>query len=188
MGEEHWRSFRQASVTPEGLNEEESRDLIDGIDSHFEADRAFHTNPVFENLCLESAQRIRRVYGTPSTRVSFMVHVSIELLLDATLSENDPELLPRYYETLERVDGQRLESGANQIHGSPLPQFQLFLRRFLESRFLYSYATDASLLERLQQILRRARLEPAHPSFTSHLQQLRVEVQRQWKALLGSWA
>ena len=37
-------------------------------------------------------------------RAFFFGHVLLELLLDAALVERDPEVLPRYYESLAQVD------------------------------------------------------------------------------------
>ena len=169
---------------PKDSNHLEELELTRGVRSHLATDHRFHTDPFFQELCQRHSETIRRDYSDRSVRVSFMVHVTLELLLDARLCTDDDNLLDAYYDQLHHLDLSAITDLAEQYSAQPLPQLRGLIERFTSLRFLGDYQEDDRLLERLQQILRRVRLSPDTTIFARHLGSLRASIDQHWQRLV----
>lgn len=143
--------------------------LAQGIVRHHHDDAWFHQTTAFNELSLDFTRQIRDLLpADDGFRPSFLGHILVELLLDATLTEEEPRRLDAYYAALERTDPLALQSGINRLATRPSDKIPYLLSRFFQERFLYDYLEDAKLLVRLNHVMRRVGL-PQLPSELSDL-------------------
>ena len=133
--------------------------LASGIQRHLDDDRWFHQTAAFQELSDTLTRHIAALEPeNRQMRAFFLVHVLLELLLDAALIERDPGVLPRYYESLAQVDLTVIGRVAGGWTEPSTERLALFAERFRQERFLFDYLDDQKLLYRLTQVSRRVRL------------------------------
>ncbi len=148
-----------------------------GILQHLDDDRWFHQTRAFAELSLQFTRDLRAILPEDdSYRPSFLGHILVEILLDATLIEQQPERLDAYYEAFGTVDPQALSDAVNRMASRRSDTLAAFIPRFLAERFLYDYPDDAKLLRRLNHVMRRVKLTPLPSSVLEFLPQARIEV------------
>lgn len=136
-------------------------DLTSGIVQHHKDDDLFHNSIAFLKLQEQLSQHLRRFHPDPrGMRSWFTAHISIEMLLDWSLNEEDPERLGRLYQIFSGVNAEQLRGVVETVTKRDLPNFLRMHRFFIEERFLYDYSTDEGLLYRINRILDRIGLEP----------------------------
>ncbi|MEO8494035.1 MAG: hypothetical protein ABI614_03125 [Planctomycetota bacterium] len=134
-----------------------------GIMQHHHDDDWFHQTRAFAELSLYFTKAVRdRLPKDDGFRPSFLGHILVELLLDATLIADDPARLDRYYEVMDSLDPWLVNRTVNRMVTQETGMLAFFIPRFSAERFLYDYAEDAKLLYRLNNVMRRVRL-PALP-------------------------
>lgn len=157
-----------------------------GMLQHLQDDDTFHRHAVFMMLEAETAAGFRRQMPDRfDHRPGFLGHILTELLLDACLAEQQPELLNDYYAAISEVDPLLIQNAVNLVATRPTSQLVWFVDRFCEARFLYDYLDDGRLLERLNQVLRRVTLPALDEQCLPVLRDARALV-RQHAALLLS--
>jgi hypothetical protein len=92
-------------------------------------------------------------------RCGFLGHIACELLLDSILIERYPEAIDRYYTAFENLDATRLSETVCDLAGQPV-EIAPWLPIFCREQFLRDYADNGRLAYRLNQVLRRVKLEP----------------------------
>lgn len=158
-----------------------------GIVQHHADDDWFHRTPAFAELSWQFTAQIRDVLGRDDgLRPSFLGHILVELLLDASLAENSPQLLDAYYAALDHVDGHIVQLTVNRIAARPAEQLAEFIDLFRQHRFLYDYAADDKLLQRLNQVMRRVGLANLPPELLAVLPEMRNIVRARRSELLAS--
>jgi len=156
-----------------------------GIAQHLRDDARFHESAAFVRLSGELSVRFAEVLDEPSgMRPRFLGHLLVELLLDAALAAESPGRLARYYEALAAVDPERLERAVNRMASRPTGRLAAMIRGILAERFLPDYLEDATLMVRLNQIMRRVGFAPLPPGFQAALPEARRRVQAERDALL----
>jgi hypothetical protein len=80
-------------------------------------------------------------------------------LLDAVLLERHPELLDRYYAVFAQLDAPHLSQAVCDLAGQPV-DVERWLPLFCREQFLRDYADSTRLAYRLNQVLRRVKLDP----------------------------
>ena len=74
-----------------------------GLIQHFRDDLHFHETRAFAETTLELSAAARRAAGDdPGFRPSFLGHLLVEVLLDASLAVRHPEEVERYYRAWRR--------------------------------------------------------------------------------------
>ena len=137
----------------------EDRSLADGMLQHLRDDDAFHRSESFLMLESDLTSRFRRIMPDSfDHRPAFLGHIVVEILLDATIAERDPTVLPRYYSAMRLSCPDRTERLVNQISSRSTDQLARFIRQFQAVEFLFDYSDDQRLLGRLNQVLRRVTL------------------------------
>ena len=160
--------------------------LARGIVQHHADDGWFHQTLAFNELSLDFTVRIRDVlHRDEGFRPSFLGHILVELLLDATLIEDDPARLDAYYAALACLDAEAVETHVNSLATKTTDRLTALLPRFLAERFLYDYLEDAKLLTRLGHIMRRVGLPPLPAELAELLPTMRVAVRGRQRELLG---
>jgi hypothetical protein len=148
-----------------------------GVLRHHADDDWFHQTQAFNELTLELARRIRRLTrDEDGMRPSFVGHILVELLLDATLIAEDARAADRYYAALNQIDPEEIAGLIGELTGEDASQTAAIVRRFLEIRFLDDYPDDARLLVRLNQVMRRVRLPELPQGMLDILPQARRDV------------
>lgn len=161
------RKVRVRSVVAQTLLDDEDvrvREIAEGIIQHHEDDRWFHGGRAFAELSMEFAVELReQLVGDEGFRPSFLGHILVELLIDADLIREEPNVLDSYYEALKSLSPLVVQQSVNRISKKETDRLELLVPHFIAERFLYDYASDDKLLFRLNQVMRRVRL-PALPS------------------------
>lgn len=158
-----------------------------GVVRHHADDDWFHQTAAFGAVSLELARQIRRATGdADGMRPSFLGHILVELLLDASLIEGDPQCVARYYAVLAEVDAAKAATAVGAMAGCDATALAEIITRFREVRFLYDYLEDERLIMRLNQVLHRVRLPALPPRFCEILPSSRALVAAHQDALLGA--
>jgi hypothetical protein len=135
-----------------------------GIVQHHADDAWFHEGVAFNELCLAFAVELRDALpGDEGFRPSFLGHILVELLLDATMAEDEPRRLDEYYAALAELDPAAVERAISLLAARPTDRVAALVPRFIAERFLYDYLDDDKLLTRLNHVMRRVGL-PSIPA------------------------
>jgi hypothetical protein len=157
-----------------------------GVVQHHTDDASFHATPAFNELSLRFAVEIRdRLPGDEGFRPSFLGHILVELLLDATLIEEEPRRLDDYYAALSSIDPAATELAISRLATRPTDRMAILIPRFITERFLYDYLDDSRLLIRLNHIMSRVRLPPLPPELAGAFPSLRQPVRERMAELLA---
>jgi hypothetical protein len=135
-------------------------ELAAGAIQHIEDDHWFHKTRAFAEATTQLGRMYRDHLGPDDGfRCGFLGHITCELILDAILIERHPGRLDRYYEALEQLDGRRLAAAISNLAGQEV-DFEPWLPRFCQEQFLRDYIDPGRLAVRLNQVMRRIKLEP----------------------------
>ena len=134
-------------------------ELAAGALQHIEDDHWFHKTRAFAEATARLG-RIFRDYLGPGDgfRCGFLGHIACELILDAILIERYPERLDRI--THARATRRRSRLEKPSLIGRSAGRLEPWLPRFCEAQFLRDYADPERLAYRLNQVLRRIKLDP----------------------------
>lgn len=155
-------------------------EIAKGIVQHIHDDKWFHLSESFVVLNARLSKSLRdRFDHQDSLKTNFFAHVAIELLMDACLVDQTPDLVNAYYQLIRNLDLEIIEEVVESISQKPLRgRLADFIQRFLDERFLADYQDDTSLLRRLNNVMSRVKLD-AFPSSVVHwLADARSEVRR----------
>jgi hypothetical protein len=157
-----------------------------GIVQHHQDDAWFHETPAFQRLNAEFSRQLAEVLpGDEGFRPWFLGHILVELLLDATLVEEDPQRLDAYYAALAALDPAATQSAVNAIATKTTDRLAVLLPRFLAERFLYDYLDDGKLLSRLNAVMRRVGLPQLPGEVAALFAAMRQDVHKARDELLG---
>jgi len=163
----------------------EDQQIATGALQHLHDDDKFHSCPTFLMLESELSVRFRRLMPDPfDHRPPFLGHIVTELLLDAVIAEQQPEVLDQYYAALAEVSPEQIQALVNRLATRATDQLALFIRRFRDARVLDDYQDDTRLQLRLNQVLRRVTLPEIDDTCLEVLQQARVLLRSHSRALL----
>lgn len=136
---------------------EDGAQIWQGVNKHLQADALFHNSIFFK----DTTKKIRKILeakqlGHAQTRLFFVAHVTLELMLDRLILINYPQTGDAFYSDLESVNPKSIEmallEGAVQEYGSFFEMFD----RFKQSRYLFHYKEDEKLQFAINRILMRA--------------------------------
>ena len=148
--------------------------LAGGILQHLRDDNRFHQSRAFADLSLQLAVMARdALAGETSFRPSFLGHLVLELLVDASLIAQSPDRLDAYYDLLESVDVAAVAEAVGRMASRSAAKLGPLISGFRRERILSDYLEDAKLLVRLNQVMRRVRLDPLPDAFREILPEAR---------------
>jgi hypothetical protein len=157
-----------------------------GVLQHLQDDARFHASRAFAETSLAMTVMVREALeGETGMRPAFLGHLLVEVLLDAALIADDPDRLTEYYRILDAVDPIRVESAVNRMALRSTRRLAPMIVLFLHERILWNYLDDAKLGPRLNQVMRRVRLEPLPGCFFDVLPAARHLVATRRDALLA---
>ena len=101
----------------------------------------------------------------PGFRPSFLGHVLVEVLLDASLAARDAGRVESFYRTLEAVEPLGVQEAVNRMAPRPTNRLAAMIAAFRGERLLGDYLDDGRLLARLNQVMQRVRFAPLPDRF-----------------------
>ncbi|MEK6249771.1 MAG: hypothetical protein N2C12_16425 [Planctomycetales bacterium] len=156
-----------------------------GVLRHHQDDDWFHRTRAFAELSLQFTVQIRDALDPDDgLRCHFLGHILVELLLDSELIAEKPDLLEGYYDALKNIDARRLADAVTLMSGRRADGLAYLIPRFISERFLCDYGQDEKLLMRLNQVMRRVRLDPLPDRFLQVLPGARQNVRNRRNELL----
>lgn len=142
-----------------------------GVLQHLNDDHWFHGTRAFAETTTELAIEFRKITGVnDGFRPGFLGHIVTELLLDAILIDREPERLEAYYSAFQELDVREIQSAVNRMAKYKTDKLADMIPLFCRERFLFDYLDPKRLLYRLNQVMRRIKLNQL-PSETEHVLQ-----------------
>ena len=181
MRAKHVEPFADRSGTP-------GAELAAGVLQHLHDDAWFHHTRAFAEVLQELTGLFRELLPRDEDyRPSFLGHIVTELILDGILIERNPAALDTYYAALAEVDPQQVQELVNRMARDQTLNLAVFIPLFGREQFLRDYLEPARLLYRLNQVLRRIKLNTL-PSETEAVLKAawRIVEQRSGELLLES--
>ncbi len=137
----------------------ETREIAQGIIQHHQDDLWFHGSRLFNETMMSFAIELRdQLPGDEGFRPSFVGHILVEILMDATLIARDAAVVERYYGALASVSAEKVQAVVNQIARAETSELTVAIDRFIRARFLCDYLDNDKLLFRLNQVMARVNL------------------------------
>ena len=162
------------------------REVALGIIRHHQDDRWFHGTEAFVQTNFQFAMELRDLLpGDAGFRPTFVGHILIEMFLDGIAIRRQPDFAKRYYQAISDAGPSDIQRCVNRITGRPTDGLAPVLERFLETQFIYDYLDSDRLLFRLNQVMRRVRLEPLPSSLLGWLPEAEKVVESRRDELLA---
>ncbi len=134
--------------------------VAQGVVQHHRDDDWFHRGPAFNELILNYAVELRDLFGNErSMRPSLIGHIIVEMFLDSYLNKQNPGKLDRYYQQVESVDPETVQSAVNLFATRTTDKLAEGIRRFSREKFLYDYDTDDGVIYRINRVMNRVGLD-----------------------------
>lgn len=130
-----------------------------GILQHLSDDDWFHTTIGFSDVTNGMTVLFREKLPGDSFLNGFLGHIVTELLIDAELSHRNPDHLHAYYRAMEQVDPHVVQVVVNTCGRESTSLLSKFIPLFIAEGFLHDYTDSPRLLRRLNQVMRRVKLE-----------------------------
>ncbi len=153
------RTKRIEPLMPEWPDGSPEREVALGILQHLSDDDWFHTTLGFNDITGRMAGLFRQALPGDTFLNSFLGHIVTELLIDAELSERHPSYLEGYYRTMQTIDPQVVQRVVNASARDSTDHLAEFIPLFIAEGFLRDYRDSAKLLRRLNQVMKRVKLE-----------------------------
>ncbi len=154
-----------------------------GLERHFHADRVFHSCELFTQETHALSRMLEeRLPQVEVPRKYFIAHILLELLLDKVLIHHDPEILGDYYRHFEQLAPfHDLRLGTEAVSAHPMPNYEAFLAKFVENKYLYHYTENDHLIYILRRLLRRVGIEESRflddPRFDALMRDFEVRIE-----------
>lgn len=156
-----------------------------GVLQHLQDDRWFHQTPAFYQTSGDLTELFRNALGADDGfRPGFLGHIVLELLLDDVLIEERPETLEAYYDAIAAIDPREVQSAVNQMAREATGRLEIFIPLFHREQFLRDYSRPDRLLYRLNQVMRRIKLNQLPDEVTNVLVDARDIVRERVSQLL----
>jgi len=154
--------MRERLVKPYADSDDERlRDYAAGVLQHLHDDQWFHETVAFYEVTSEVAECFRELPGQDDGFLpGFLGHITTELLLDRLLMERFPGVIDEYYRVISQVPSAEIQDFVNVMAAKQTNQLVKFIEIFNQIQFLRDYLETAQLLRRLNQVLRRVKLQP----------------------------
>lgn len=155
-----------------------------GILQHLSDDDWFHSTVGFSEVTNRLTALFRETLSGDTFLNGFLGHIVTELLIDAELSQRHPGHLDGYYLAMEQVDPHVVQVVVNACGRESTSLLARFIPLFIAEGFLHDYVESPKLLRRLNQVMRRVKLEPLPESVLKVLDSGREIVSHQLPELL----
>ncbi len=111
-----------------------------GLIRHFEADALFHSSKFFsDETHFLSAAFSKQLPDLVIPRKFFLAHILFELILDRVIIKDHPKIIMDYYHHYDNTSMRELKLATEFMAGHSLPNYEHFLNKFKENRYLLHY-------------------------------------------------
>jgi hypothetical protein len=179
------RVRKKAAEAFDGDGDPRAAAVARGIVQHLVDDDWFHRSRVFtelSNLLTTECHHVLR--DDDGLRPQLLGHILVEVLLDAALIAAAPAQLDAYYQALEAIDPLVVQHTVNRISRRPTDKLAALIEHFTQLRILSDYLDDEKLFGRLNQIMRRVKVDELPREFLDVLPEYRRQVTRRSVELL----
>lgn len=127
------------------IKQNQLENFCKGSLQHLQRDKLFHQSPIFQEIYDYNRNNWRSLSDQIGLgRWWFSLHVSIELIIDKILIENNLNKLRLFYRTLQEEKKSYLKF-LEIVQHPAIPIFDERMTRFLESQYLFHYKEISSL-------------------------------------------
>lgn len=163
--------------------------LAQGVMQHHHDDDWFHRGAAFNELSMKYSLELCEVFDDDRTmRTGLIGHIIIEMFLDAWLNARNPGKLESYYQQVEAVDPEQVQSAINLFATRPTDKLIGEIERFSRARFLFEYESDEGVIFRINKVLSRVGLPTAPASIATWTPSARQRVYERAGELLAKYA
>lgn len=136
-----------------------------GLQKHFLADKVFHNSDYFISMNEWGNQQIRKENTSAQLkRKFFLVHISIELILDRVLIHFYPHLVEEFYACFEKVSPEQVQTYMEQIYYYNFDGLSERIALFTAQKRIYEYCDDDKLLTLLDWMMQKIAHNPPFSS------------------------
>ncbi|MCX2575573.1 ACP phosphodiesterase [Pedobacter sandarakinus] len=136
-------------------NYPEEQQILSGWKRHLMVDLHFHSSQFFLEQTAVLKSLIKPIAQDTAVRPSFLAHIGLELLLDHLLIEHNLIQVNKFYEQLVEVEKQTLRSFLQRCGWADTRIFDLFMEKFISSKYLSSYQKIENISYALNRICMR---------------------------------
>lgn len=129
--------------------------LMQGWLRHIHIDKIFHSSNFFMEHTAALRQIIKPILVNSEVRPSFLAHISLELMLDSVLLQNEDINIHTFYLQIKTVNKDNLASFLHLAGVTDLPRFDRFLEGFIRSGYLATYVETEKIIYALGRICER---------------------------------
>jgi len=127
-----------------------------GLQKHFMADKVFHNSDYFISMSEWANQEIRKANtSTQLKRKFFLVHISIEILLDRVLINLFPDLVEEFYDCFANVNPEQIQTYMEQIYYYNFDGLSDRITQFTTQKRIYEYSDDNKLMDLLDWMMQK---------------------------------
>ncbi|MFA6278048.1 MAG: hypothetical protein WC622_14945 [Pedobacter sp.] len=149
-----WNLYPQKK---EALFDEDHRlnSFLKGWKRHLEVDLLFHSSGFFSTETSKLKKLLIPILQDSPVRPSFLAHIGVELVLDHLLVEDNIININSFYDHLNKVDDEVLNTFLKKCGSTDTDKFFSFLNSFRSSKYLLSYQKLENISYALQRICMR---------------------------------
>lgn len=131
-----------------------------GLQKHFTVDRIFHSSKRFTEETEHISRMLEQFFpGREIHRKFFIAHILLELQLDQVLIRKDEGIVDRFYSHFKAMQPFHvLRVATETVSGHPLSNYEHFLEKFTENRYLRHYREHDHIIYVLGRLLRRVKI------------------------------
>lgn len=129
--------------------------ILYGWSRHIAVDAVFHSSEFFKLHTNALKQTILPVLIDSPVKPFFLAHIGLELILDHLLTIHGTVNINTFYEQLEQVNKEALDSFLKKSGVADTTVFFKFLNSFISSRYLFSYQKIENISYALNRICMR---------------------------------
>ena len=127
-----------------------------GLKRHFLADALFHSSEFFsaemKRISIELSEELP---DEAIPRKFFLAHILVELILDRVIMRDHPNIIMDYYHHFDTTPMRQVKETTEFVAGHTLPNYEHFLNKFKENRYLLHYLEWDHIIFVVKLILRR---------------------------------
>jgi hypothetical protein len=143
----------------EGTLNYEHLQLQKGCTKHYLTDRKFH-NSSFFRIFSEKLKNIFLSAGFDQNthRLSVTSHIFLEMMLDRLIISDDIAVADAFYRSLGNIETEKLEAYLKLYGIENQDIFTAWFNKFRESKYIYHYVNNESMLFSLNRVLSRVNI------------------------------
>jgi hypothetical protein len=146
-----------------------SQQFFDGCSAHYSADNKFHASFFFNSILQEVNHIINKAKFSPDiNRKWFLAHITTELMLDRILVKTHPDMLDKFYHSLNSINDADLEIYLKLYGMIDTNSFFEFFNHFRKVQYIYYYTDNNKFVYSLNKIMIRAGVS-AISDFNQHV-------------------